>query len=157
MVSTLYFTLENIYCIVTVATPEVSGWGSSNSSLPEEDQASLLSPSDDMPESSNRVASDTEWPKENKEEFILQPDDTLQSVLGRLNLSKHIPLFQVCVYLYASLVLNVLCVQQNEIDLHALLLMKEKDYSEIGLPKVSIDSWMVLLLFCCFLLCRVHV
>ena len=80
---------------VTVATPEVSGWGSSNSSLPEEDQASLLSP-DDRPESGKGVASDTEWPKENKEEFTIQADDTLQSVLCRLSLSKHIPLFQVC-------------------------------------------------------------
>lgn len=79
---------------VTVATPEVSGWGSSNSSLPEEDQASLLSPND---ESGKGTASDTEWPKENKEEFTIQADDTLQSVLGRLSLSKHIPLFQVCI------------------------------------------------------------
>ena len=59
-----------------------------------------MSPSDDRPESGKGVASDTEWPKENKEEFIIQPDDTLQSVLGRLNLSKHIPLFQVCVHTY---------------------------------------------------------
>jgi len=67
-----------------------------NSSLPEEDQGSLLSPGDDRPESGKGGASDSEWPRENIEEFVLLPDDTLQSVLGRLNLSKHIPLFQVC-------------------------------------------------------------
>lgn len=97
-----------MFTFTTVATPEVSGWGSSNSSLPEEDQASLLSPSDDRPESGKGVASDTEWPKENKEEFIIQPDDTLQSVLGRLNLSKHIPLFQVCVQILQCIVILLL-------------------------------------------------
>ena len=131
------FHLRKLFTVsFTVATPEVSGWGSSNSSLPEEDQASLLSPNDDRPESGNRVASDTEWPKETKEEFTLQADDTLQSVLGRLSLSKHIPLFQVCTYIQGDYNDFILCVQKNEIDLHALLLMKEKDYSEIGLPKV---------------------
>jgi len=55
----------------------------------------LLSPNDDRPESGKGTSSDTEWPKENKEEFTIQADDTLQSVLGRLGLSKHIPLFQV--------------------------------------------------------------
>lgn len=82
--------------VIVAATPDVSGWGSSNSSLPEEDQGALLSPNDDRPESGKGTASDTEWPKENKEEFTIQADDTLQSVLGRLSLSKHIPLFQVC-------------------------------------------------------------
>ena len=53
----------------------------------------MLSPSDDRP----GTASDTEWPKEINEEFTIQADDTLQSVLGRLSLSKHIPLFQVYV------------------------------------------------------------
>lgn len=68
----------------------MSGWGSSNSSLPEEDQASLLSPNET--ESGKGTSSDTEWPKE---EFTVSADDTLQSVLGRLGLSKHLPLFQV--------------------------------------------------------------
>lgn len=49
--------------------------------------------------------------------------------------------------MHTCMQVKFLCVQQNEIDLHALLLMKEKDYSEIGLPKVSINSWMVSLLF----------
>ena len=98
MVSVQSFYCRKFYCIfVHQATPDVSGWGSSNSSLPEEDQGSLLSPSDDRPEG---VASDSEWPRENIEEFVLLPDDTLQSVLGRLNLSRHIPLFQVCIVVY---------------------------------------------------------
>jgi len=82
--------------LYSTATPEVSGWGSSNSSLPEEDQACLLSPNDDRSESGKGTSSDTEWPKE---EFTVSADDTLQSVLGRLSLSKHLPLFQVYIYL----------------------------------------------------------
>ena len=93
----LFYCGKFYYAFIHQATPDVSGWGSSNSSLPEEDQGSLLSPGDDRPESGKGGASDSEWPRENIEEFVLLPDDTLQSVLGRLNLSKHIPLFQVCV------------------------------------------------------------
>ncbi|XP_074613505.1 ankyrin repeat domain-containing protein 17-like [Acropora palmata] len=52
------------------------------------------------------------------EQFGVNPGDTLQTFLKRLSLSSHLGLFQ-----------------ENEIDLDALLLMSEKDYADIGLPK----------------------
>jgi len=51
-------------------------------------------------------------------DIIITSQDNLKSVLEKLGLIKFHPLFQ-----------------SNEIDLDALLLMSEKDFSEIGLPK----------------------
>ncbi len=34
-------------------------------------------------------------------------------------------------------------IQENEIDLEALLLMTEQDYADIGLPKVCISVFLV--------------
>ena len=39
-------------------------------------------------------------------------------------------------YCYSYVYLAIAFLQNNEIDLDALLLMSEKDFSEIGLPKV---------------------
>jgi len=60
-------------------------------------------------------------------------------------------------------VLYIFPIQSNEIDLDALLLMSEKDFSEIGLPKVPhifchYIKFMVLLcaelLVCIFFFCK---
>ena len=67
--------------------------------------------------------------------------ESLASLLDRLSLSKHLNLFQ-----------------RNEIDLDALMLMSEKDYAEIGLPKVGclllldVRPCAVLFNVCCFLI-----
>ena len=59
-------------------------------------------------------------------------------------------------------VLYIFPIQSNEIDLDALLLMSEKDFSEIGLPKVPhtfchYTEFTVLLcaeLLVCFFFCK---
>ena len=61
-----------------------------------------------------------DWPNLNSgtERLAISPQDNLESVLEKLALTKYLQLFQ-----------------SNEIDLDALLLMEEKDFSEIELPK----------------------
>eukprot|EP00731_Ephydatia_muelleri_P037519 Em0494g4a len=61
-----------------------------------------------------------DWPNLNSstERLDISPQDNLESVLEKLALTKYLQLFQ-----------------SNEIDLDALLLMEEKDFSEIELPK----------------------
>ncbi|KAJ7392340.1 Ankyrin repeat and KH domain-containing protein 1 [Desmophyllum pertusum] len=64
------------------------------------------------------ISGSNSLPGSEEEQFGVNPGDTLQTFLERLSLSSHLGLFQ-----------------KNEIDLDALLLMSEKDYSDIGLPK----------------------
>ncbi|XP_058961953.2 ankyrin repeat domain-containing protein 17 isoform X2 [Pocillopora verrucosa] len=64
------------------------------------------------------ISGNTSLPGSDEEQFGVNPGDTLQTFLERLSLSSHLSLFQ-----------------KNEIDLDALLLMSEKDYADIGLPK----------------------
>lgn len=64
------------------------------------------------------ISGSNSLPGTDEEHFRVNPGDTLQTFLERLSLSSHLGLFQ-----------------KNEIDLDALLLMSEKDYADIGLPK----------------------
>lgn len=64
------------------------------------------------------ISGSNSLPGAEEEQFGVNPGDTLQTFLERLSLSSHLGLFQ-----------------KNEIDLDALLLMSEKDYADIGLPK----------------------
>ncbi|XP_048578543.1 ankyrin repeat and KH domain-containing protein 1 isoform X2 [Nematostella vectensis] len=68
--------------------------------------------------SSQLVGNGDSVPVPESEQFGVNPGDTLQSFLERLSLGSHLSLFQ-----------------KNEIDLDALMLMSEKDYADIGLPK----------------------
>ncbi|CAI8035669.1 hypothetical protein GBAR_LOCUS19983 [Geodia barretti] len=58
-------------------------------------------------------------------DITITSQDTLQSLLARVGLTEHMELFQ-----------------SNEIDLEALLLMSDKDFSEIGLPQAAQTTLM---------------
>ncbi|CAI8017457.1 Transmembrane 9 superfamily member 4 [Geodia barretti] len=58
-------------------------------------------------------------------DITITSQDTLQSLLSRVGLTEHMELFQ-----------------SNEIDLEALLLMSDKDFSEIGLPQAAQTTLM---------------
>lgn len=67
----------------------------------------------------------------------------LESVLERLGFSEYLALFQVRWLIISSFSLMIFMMvflsffsQKNEIDLDALQLMSEKEFSEIGLPSV---------------------
>ena len=64
----------------------------------------------------------------------------LESVLERLGFSEYLSLFQVCnivsLNIMMSPLVQIIIAQKNEIDLDALQLMSEKEFSEIGLPTV---------------------
>lgn len=85
--------------------PALTGGWSTASSVSTEPSPPLISGSNSLPGAED-------------EHFGVNPGDTLQTFLERLSLSSHLGLFQ-----------------KNEIDLDALLLMSEKDYADIGLPK----------------------
>jgi ankyrin repeat domain-containing protein 17 len=111
--STALYGKEDVWSFseASSSTPFVWGTTSASVTMATTSESTIITTSEDHSDSFHDNSSSSK--------FVITSADTIDSVLTRLSLSDHLPVFK-----------------SNEIDLNALLLMTDKDYSELGIKEV---------------------